>query len=188
MDGYQRKLATVSDDEYLKDFIRKINNTSHQDFELKISKYLSVDKYLRWLAVAVCTQNLDGFIQNYALYRNSQTGLFEIIPWDYDATFGRDWNGDILDYHALPIEGYNTLSKKLLEIRNFRKQYQRLLEELLVTLFTLSTIEPKILSLTKSIRPHLSVQQSNQLDTEEEFIIQFIKARNLYVKKHLIFL
>ena len=33
--------------------------------------------------------NNDGFTHNYALYRNSETGLFEIIPWDYDATWGR---------------------------------------------------------------------------------------------------
>lgn len=48
---------------------------------------MDADKYLRWLAGIVFTSNYDGFVHNYALYRNHETGLFEVIPWDYDATW-----------------------------------------------------------------------------------------------------
>jgi spore coat protein H len=183
--GYQRKLGTATDDEHLIEFIYKINKTPVKEFQLEISKYLSVEKYLRWLAVAICTQNLDGFLQNYALYRNTETSLFEIIPWDYDATFGRDWDGDILEYDAVPIKGYNTLTEKLLEIPDFKKHYRLLLEELLDTLFTPSFLEPKISEFIESILPHLSDEQSNQLDDEKELMIQFIKDRNQYLRNQL---
>lgn len=186
--GYQLKLGTDSDNKKLKAFIKMISKTPSAEFEEEIVKFLDVEKYLRWLAVAVCTQNLDGFLHNYALYGNSETGQFEIIPWDYDASFGRDWNGDYLKYDALSIKGYNTLTKKLLEVPNFRKHYQQLLEELLTTLFTPSFIEPIILSLFKLIRPHLLIEKANQLekfDAEKEFIIQFIKDRNSYLSTQL---
>jgi spore coat protein H len=190
MDGYQCKCGTIFDDECLIDFINMINNTAPDEFASKISNYLSVDRYLRWLAIAVCTQNMDGFVKNYALYRNPHTQLFEIIPWDYDATFGRDWNGEIMEFDTVPLEGYNTLTKKLLEVPEFRNLYRRLMEELLDTLFTPAFLEPKILDLTQSLRPHLQFDpykstQLDQFDVEPEFILQFIKDRNQFLRNHL---
>lgn len=49
--------------------------------------------------------NNDGFTHNYALYRNSKTKLFEIIPWDYDATWGRKVSGGIMEHTYVPIGG-----------------------------------------------------------------------------------
>lgn len=186
--GYERKVGTYYEETLLKEFINKINNTPDNEFEMEISKYLNVDKYLRWLAVAVCTQNLDGFYHNYALYRNSETGMFEIMPWDYDATFGRDWDGDIVEHDALPIEGKNTLTKKLLEVPEFRIRYLDLLKELLDTLFTPAYLEPIITSLTNSIRPYLEYREPKQLeqfDGEKDLMITFIKKRGLYLRNHM---
>lgn len=188
LDGYQCKIGTNSDENYLKDFIKKINETPQDVFEFEICKFISVDKYLRWLAVAVCTQNLDGFLQNYALYRNSETGIFEIIPWDYDATFGRDWNGDSLGYDTLSIKGNNRLTERLLEIPAFRRQYRLLMEELLDIFFTPSHLEPIIHNLFAAIRPYLKVEQSSELEqfnTEKEFMIKFIKDRNQFLRQQL---
>ena len=65
-----------------------INTIPRAEFEEKIIDYINVDQYLRWLAGGVLTQNFDGFVHNYALYQNGDTGLFEVLPWDYDATWG----------------------------------------------------------------------------------------------------
>ena len=51
----------------------------------------------------IFTQNFDGFVHNYALYRNAETGLVEVIPWDYDATWGRDVNGKVMREDYLRI-------------------------------------------------------------------------------------
>lgn len=188
LDGYERKIGSALDDEYLINFIRKINNSSISEFELEITNYLCIDTYLRWLAVAVCTQNTDGFNKNYALYLNLQTGLYEIIPWDYDATFGRDWNGEIVKYDELSIEGDNILTKKLLEVAKFRTKYKILLEDLLNTFFTPDFLEQEINSLLESIRPYLHFQQNEHLekfDSEKEFIIKFIKERSLFLRQEL---
>ena len=63
-------------------------NTLTREAQKEIGKFLHVDKYLRWLAGVIFTQNFDGFVHNYALYHNDETNLFEVIPWDYDATWG----------------------------------------------------------------------------------------------------
>lgn len=43
-----------------------------------------------------------------SLYRNPESGLFDIIPWDYDTTFGHEWNGDPHSLDSISIEGKNT--------------------------------------------------------------------------------
>lgn len=186
--GYQRKIGAASDDMKLIDFINIINNTTDDKFEEEISRHLDVQKYLRWLAVAVCTQNYDGFKKNYALYLNSETELFEIIPWDYDGTFGRDWDADTIKPDSLSIKGKNHLTKKLLEFPAFRKQYRVLMEELLDTLFTPDYFEPIITSLIESIRPHLLFKNDEKrelFDGEKDYMTSFIKERNRYLRESL---
>src|SRR5690606_20726741 len=105
LSGYDRILGRPEDDQSLAALIKDINTVSFPDFEERISQQLDIEKVLRWLVGAVCTMNNDGFTHNYALYRNSETGLFEVIPWDYDATWGRKVSGGIMHYSYVPPEG-----------------------------------------------------------------------------------
>jgi len=188
--GYERKCGTKSDDELLRELIYKINTIPRSSFSKEIAYYIVVDKYFRWLAGAVCTQNYDGFVHNYALYHNKQTGLFELIPWDYDGTWGRDCKGKMMEHDYVPIEGYNTLSARLLDVPHFRSRYCELLEEILETSFTLESLEPKIHSLMNSIRPYLvrddyKKKDIQKFDAESEYITRFIVKRNHYLRERL---
>lgn len=188
--GYEQKYGNEEDSLILQDAIIKINTIPREDFKGEIEKILDVDKYLRWLAGAVLTQNYDGFVHNYALYRNGETGLFEIIPWDYDATWGRDVHGDLLDFDYVPIEGYNTLTARILDIELYRKKYKDLLNKLLNHHFTLEYLNPKIESLREKIRPFIlkdpyKKDKINQFDRESEVISEFIKNRSTYIKNKI---
>ncbi|GIM45196.1 inner spore coat protein H [Collibacillus ludicampi] len=188
--GYERKCGTEEDDGYLRELIYKINTIPRADFGKEITKYVAVDKYLRWLIGVICTQNFDGFIHNYALYRNNETGLFEMIPWDYDATWGRDCNGKIMEYDYVPIEGYNTLTARILDVSSFRMRYKQLLEEILETQFTVAALEPKVISMYTALRPFVLLDPYKQkdirkFDTEPEFILKFVADRNRYLRECL---
>ncbi|MGM7722608.1 CotH kinase family protein [Metabacillus sp. Hm71] len=188
--GYLRKLGNDEDDLDLESLIIKINTIPRFDFGKEIVKYLDVKKYLIWLCGVVCTQNYDAFIQNYALYRNGETGLYEMIPWDFDATFGRNWNGGVMKFNRVPIEGYNTLTARLLDVKEFRVQYRLLLEEILDKYFTVSEFEPRITNFHKLLRPYISLDPYKKntielFDQEPEFILEFISNRNDYLRKHL---
>ncbi|WP_246941741.1 CotH kinase family protein [Bacillus pinisoli] len=188
--GYNRKVGNDEDDLDLEEFIAKINSIPRHEFKREIVKYVDVKKYLNWLCGVICTQNYDAFIQNYALYRNGQTGLYEMIPWDFDATFGRNWNGDVMKYDRVPIEGYNTLTARILDVYDFRVQYQLLLEEVINTYFTTSELEPTILNLHHQLRPYLAKDPYKKdtvtlFDQEPEYIIQFIKNRSDYISNNL---
>lgn len=190
--GYKQAFGKPSDDEYLIELIRKINTTPLAKFPEEVSQHLDIHKYLRWLAGAVCSMNNDGFTHNYALYRNSETNLFEIIPWDYDATWGRKVSGGIMEHTYVPIGGKRTnhLSYLLLQVPEYRKFYKDLLVEQLETTFTVNHMENKVLSLHQAIRPHILLDpyKKNKVDLfdkEPEFIFDFIRNRSDYLNKHL---
>jgi spore coat protein H len=188
--GYEKKWGLDADDYYLQELIFKINTISRADFEKEIINYINVEKYLRWVAGIIFTANYDGFVHNYALYRNGETGLFEVIPWDYDATCGRDVNGKIMEADYVPIEGFNTLTARLLDVANFRKQYRNLLEEIMNQQFTVEYMAPKVEGLLQSIRPSVlqdpyKKEQIEDFDKEFEVILKFIEERRVYLKKKM---
>jgi Spore coat assembly protein len=190
LSGYEQKIGNDDDKRDLEMLIYKVNTTSRSDFSEEIARCVDVKKYLLWLCGVVCTQNFDGFIHNYALYHNGETKLYQIIPWDYDATWGRDWDGQIMKYNYVPIEGYNTLTARLLDVKEIRNQYRLLLEEILETSFTTASLEPRIYDLYKQLRPYVLLdpykkKSLNMFDSEPNFILRFISDRNIYLRKHL---
>jgi spore coat protein H len=188
--GYELKYGNDNETEQLCSFILQLNTESRANFGAYIQEKLNVENYLRWLAGVVCTQNFDAFIQNYTLYRNGQNGQFGIIPWDYDATWGRDIRGKFLAHDYVPIEGYNTLSARILDVSVFRDIYRNLMEETLETIYTPAHIEPQITSLHKLLRPYVLEDpyissHLSQFDGEPDIILDFVKKRGIYLKDHL---
>ncbi|CAH0295782.1 Inner spore coat protein H [Peribacillus sp. Bi96] len=190
--GYKQAFGKPDDDEFLIELIKKINTTPLAKFPEIISQHLDIHKYLHWLVGAVCTMNNDGFTHNYALYRNSETKLFEVIPWDYDATWGRKVSGGIMEHTYVPIGGKQTnhLNNLLLKVPEYRKFYKDLLVETMETTFTVDYMENKVLSLHQGIRPHILLDpyKKNKVDLfdkEPEFIFEFIRKRSDYLNKHL---
>lgn len=192
LSGLQLANGVPSDNQYLIDFLNVINTAPPKNFPYIIQNYINIEKYFGWLAGAVCTMNNDGFNHNYSLYRNSKSGLFEIMPWDYDATWGRKISGGIMDHKYVPIEGKpgNLLKDRLLEITDFRKVYKDKLEEILETKYTVNYLEDKIATLHELIRPHYLMDpyindNIDIFDYEPEMIMQFIHNRNHYLKMSL---
>jgi len=72
------------DDSKLTEMLDAINNGGD------IEKYIDVDEMLRYFAVNTALVNLDSYQgnmkHNYYLYENN--GVFSMIPWDYNMSFG----------------------------------------------------------------------------------------------------
>ncbi|MFE3572960.1 CotH kinase family protein [Lysinibacillus sp. NPDC059133] len=188
--GYELKYGTEQDELHLQKMIIEINTISKAEFENKIVKYLNVNQYLSWLAGAVFTQNFDGFVHNYALYQNSETRQFEVIPWDYDATWGRDVNGKVMEEDYLRIEGFNTLTARILDVKTFRSQYKNLLKVILNNQFNVNYLKPKIQDMHNLIRPYIQKDPYKKddihlFDKEPEYILDYIEARAKYIRGKL---
>ncbi|MDR6999251.1 CotH kinase family protein [Neobacillus niacini] len=188
--GYERKWGSAKEELYLQELIYQINTLPKAEFQKEIQRYVNVESYLRWVAGVIFTSNYDGFVHNYALYRNGATGLFEVIPWDYDATWGRDVNGKRMESDYVPIHGFNTLTARILDENHFRKQYRKLLEEIMNHQFTVEYMAPKVEKLLQSLRPSVLLdpykkQQLDQFDQELAVITLYMEERKNYLKKKL---
>lgn len=195
LSGYIQAYGNPSDDEFLTELITRINTTSKSKFFAEVSQHINMEQFILWLVGAICTMNNDGFTHNYALYRNSDTCLFEILPWDYDATWGRKVSGGIMEHTYVPIEGKkgNALCSLLMQLPEFRKRYKNVLEEVLDTKFNVAYMEEKVLSLHQYVRPHILLDpykksKIDQFDEEPELIFQFIRDRSNYLRENLKYL
>lgn len=81
--GLKTNEANVDQSKFIK-MIEAINNGGD------IDKYIDVDEMLRYFAVNTALVNLDSYQgnmkHNYYLYE--EEGVFSIIPWDYNMSFG----------------------------------------------------------------------------------------------------
>lgn len=188
--GYEQKCGAQKDTDHLHQMIIDINTIPREDFEKEIVNYINVDKYLRWLAGVVFTQNFDGFVHNYALYRNKESGLYEIIPWDYDATWGRDVNGEEMRSDYLRITGFNTLTARILDSKTFRDQYKSLLKDIVSNQFTVDYLKPKIHSMHALLRPYVLLDPYKKdsidlFDKEPDYILNYIEERSAFIKREI---
>nr|WP_263326740.1 CotH kinase family protein [Neobacillus sp. Marseille-Q6967] len=189
-EGYTIKYGNENDLLRLEEFIAMINTVSNEEFEKELEKYLNIDQYLTWLAGVVCTQNFDGFIHNYALYLNRSTNLYEMTPWDYDGTWGRDLHGRHLDHDFVPITGYNTLTGRILHFYPYRTKYREILSHVLEKHFNLETLQPIIEKQFQELKPYIVKDPYlnmyiNLFEKEKSVFYKFINKRKDYLQEEL---
>ncbi|MCC6547254.1 CotH kinase family protein [Candidatus Sumerlaeota bacterium] len=121
----------------LRDLIRAINDLDGAQRFDQFESYLNVDNWLRYIAVDVATGSWDDYwngSNNYFLYHNTKTNRFEIIPYDYDNTFGIDYFST--DWSTRSFEnwgnnGFGTIPSPMVEAlfqhSPWRRQYRRYL-------------------------------------------------------------
>ncbi len=83
---------------------------------------LDVYNTLDYLAVSILTSNGDGVVNNFYLWFNSKTGLFEFIPWDLNRTFD--------DPPTVYPDYKNGLFEKLRAIPRYEKYLMQRMEEI----------------------------------------------------------
>jgi spore coat protein H len=139
----------------LRRMLMDINLASDRGFASAVERWVDVTGYLRWLMVAVFVGNRDGFVHNYALYRQPESGQFRIIPWDYDATWGIDIHGRPARLDRVPLGGWNNLSRRLLANSYYRRQYQQMFLDALDGELSPGEIDPLIDKMSEAILPWL---------------------------------
>ena len=112
----------------LDDLNRFVSQSSDQEFfdpANGIASRLDVDNAIDFHLLVLTTSNLDGITKNYHLVRGAVTPAsprprFSFVPWDYDATFGRNWDGSRVDAKAWLS---NRLFDRLLSRPEYKARY-----------------------------------------------------------------
>lgn len=61
---------------------------SKADFDANIGNVIDVDNFLNFFAVHFVFDDMDNFTKNIFINRNSNTGKYELLPWDNEGSFG----------------------------------------------------------------------------------------------------
>jgi len=132
------------DDDYsdLAHFISLLNNTSNEDFVCEIESVFNVADYLKILALDVLIGNWDGYAgnkNNYYLYHDPLTDLFNYIPYDLDNTWGITWGNyywenenpyNWASYMSFGTE-YRPLYDRFLAVQEYRNLFTYYLTEII---------------------------------------------------------
>ncbi|MDD3267893.1 MAG: CotH kinase family protein [Syntrophomonadaceae bacterium] len=161
-----------------------------------LEKYLNVDEILRYFAVNTVLVNMDSyqgnFKHNYYLYEKN--GIFSILPWDYNMSFGGFGMGGGNSQNATslyidqPVSGttleQRPLLGKLLEVPEYKELYHQYINEFINGPFAVAKMNAEITRLASMIRPHLE-KDPTKFSTMEQFeqaIAEGAEAQNAEVQ------
>ena len=119
-------------------FIDVLNNTPDDELPCALEREFTVADFLKVQALDVVSGNWDGYAgnkNNFYLYHNPQTGLFDYIPYDLDNTWGIDWvdqEWETRDPYTWSTE-FRPLYDRLMAVPEYRQWYthylRRVIEE-----------------------------------------------------------
>jgi spore coat protein H len=140
---YHTKTATVDPklSKQFIDFVKLVNYADDATFNAKISGYLAVDGFLRYLAATVLLTNLDSPLvtnHNFYLYENPSDRKVWIMPWDMNLSFA-SYGAGLSDLYTLnirrPWAGENKLLGRLMAIPEIDQAYRAHLRAFIADFF-----------------------------------------------------
>lgn len=91
----------------------------------RMNTIVNAEQILTFYAIQFAIMNRDGFTKNFYLNKR-RDGVYELIPWDCDATFGNHWTGtwnpDYIETIGWTTLNYNPLFSRLIE-QNMNREY-----------------------------------------------------------------
>lgn len=151
--------ATEAQKQRIIEFAKCLSHDDDPTFARRISQFLDLDQFSRYLSVMVLLASYDGFLsngQNFYLYLDPQSDRFGFIPWDLDHAWGDFFligTPSQRDQASIwhPWVGSHRLLERLMQLDSFREMYENQLKKLLDTQFKLELLSPKIDMMARSI-------------------------------------
>ncbi len=132
--------------EELNHFVSQAPDSKFFDAKTGIATRVDVDFAIDFHLLLLLTSNMDGNDKNFIIARDAPTAAmqqprFFFVPWDYDATFGRNWEGSIVE----PREWLsNHLFDRMLGNRTYQQKYAARWKELRKKQFSVENISRMI--------------------------------------------
>jgi hypothetical protein len=157
---YQQKYPDKEESDktwYLEEFIDFIFNSPDSIFLEDVATWIEMQNLMDWHLLLLFSNNGDGVMKNFIVYKKDSQTPFRIALWDYDHSFGRDGDNE-MNMMKYAVDPYRSvLIKRLMEIPG--STYPDMLKERWWELR-----DAEILSL-KNIRRHL--EQNDKIIREQ---------------------
>ena len=95
---YQQKYPKIHKSDktfFIEQFRNFIFNSTDKDFVGEISNWIDIDNIVDWHILLLFSNNSDGIMKNFYLYKLNSEMPFRIAIWDYDHSFGRDGDNEL---------------------------------------------------------------------------------------------
>ena len=79
---------------YIEAFIDFMFNSSNEQFTNEISDWVDLDNIMDWNLLLMLSNNGDGVMKNFYLYKVNSNTPFRVAVWDYDHSFGREGDNE----------------------------------------------------------------------------------------------
>ena len=89
------KLKKADMNAYMESFMNFLFNAPDSLFAKEIGQWIDISNVIDWHLLLLYTNNGDGVMKNFYLYKKSEQAPFRIVPWDYDHSFGRDGDNEL---------------------------------------------------------------------------------------------
>lgn len=144
-----------SDFSKLVHLISILNNTTAFSLPDSLESVIYVPDVLKYFAMNILVGEWDDYwslMNNYYLYHDPTKDIFQLIPYDYDNTYGIDWSGNnwtTANPYNYPkvVGGYRPLAERLMQNAQYRNLYTHFLEFYRENVYLLSNWEGRIDSL-----------------------------------------
>lgn len=138
--------------EYLQDFLEFISPryTSNERFTAEVESYVHIDNVIDYTLLVNAVYAIDNVVKNVYLnvYNVLEDRRIFFTPWDLDATFGRTYEGSVINLYAFSgsVPFANILVSRLweLDVCNFRSRMKGRWEELKHTVFSVDSVSRRI--------------------------------------------
>lgn len=89
------KIHKLDQTYYINEFCSFLFDSNDREFDENIHEWVDLDNIIDWHLLVLFTNNGDGVLKNFYLYKKNAQTPFRIAIWDYDHTFGRDGDGEL---------------------------------------------------------------------------------------------
>ncbi len=173
-------------------FIDFVVNSSDEAFYYEISDFLVIDQLIDYYILLNVICGVDNVGKNYFLASWSGESPFYIIPWDMDATWGRDHRGDEINFDRLI---YFHLFERVIKVnphdfnQRLKKRYSHLRKEILSE----ESIRKMFEHYEELLHNSGAVKRNNQkwpdtksdIHAETEYINEWVKKRLHYLDGYI---
>jgi len=185
------KLSKSDKNKTIEDIRNFIIHSNDSDFRNNLNANFDLDNIIDWHLLLLISNNADGILKNFYLYKKDDQTAFRIAPWDYDHSFGRDGDNELnLDERPLDIER-SILFKRLLRYDWYKDQLKRRWDTLNNNdLFSVKGLSKRVIKKSKYIRSSAiknfepwpvdgkAYFDENGFEQEVDIILQFIELRH----------
>jgi hypothetical protein len=80
---------------YLEQFRNFLTESSDEKFSSEINQWIELKNIIDWHLLLLFSNNDDGVVKNFYLYKTDSKTPFRVAIWDYDHSFGRDGDNEL---------------------------------------------------------------------------------------------